>query len=206
MKTFLTREEREKATERDLYRPKDSDRKREEVARAFITYCQERGETRPLNEMSPTRICEILASFWAERKKKDGGLHDVGTLESQYSRLAAFITQEAGVNPTIHPDFELYRQDKIDKLKQSKNQAGNGIMAHQADALDPEEIASFYETGLISVGSGYGLTRAKYITFMTCCNMRAIKDHITMKLGNLKVNIYYLVHFFKGRIHKITRF
>ena len=195
LKKFLTQDERAIATERATYRPKDSDRKKEEIVRAFFSYCEERGEKGPL-KASPDRMCQMLSSFWADRRKQGGGIHDVGTLESQYSRLASFITLETGFNPTIHPDFEQYRQEKRDKLKQSKNQPGNGIMAHQADALDPEEISSFYETGQISIGSGWGITRKKYLTFMTCLNMRAIKEHIIMKLGNLRVRLRHLNHYF----------
>ena len=155
----------------------------------FELYLEERGETRSLDQISAVDLDDMLASFWADHMKKEDqeSLHDVTTLDSNFSRLAAHINRVTGLNPTNHPSFVEYRQTKADKKMQSKQQLGNGQLRHQSDALDPEEISHLFETGLLNTGSGLGMIRAIYVTFMHCLNSRALKDHQVLKLGNIRV-------------------
>lgn len=185
---FLSKEER-KAKLKPKYEAKDSSRKVASIVEHFRKYREECGDTRELTEVAADEISEMLASFWAERKKLDGKVHDVPTLHSEMSRLAAHIHRETGFNPTTHPDFDAYRQTKEQKLIQSKQEEGNGELRHQSDALDPEEISHFFDVGLINTGSGVGIIRMIFTTFMNVLNSRAIKSHLILKLGNIKVSI-----------------
>jgi len=187
-KTFLSAEERKIKTCTGVIPPKDTAKKASAIARKFESYLKERGETRNIDAISADDLSYMMASFWADHMKKDdSGVHDVTTLDSDMSRLAAHIHRITGLNPTTHSSFVEYRKTKEDKQRQSKQQLGNGQLRNQADALDPEEISHLFETGLINTGSGIGIVRAIYVTFMLVLNTRSLKDHLVLKLGNIRV-------------------
>ena len=122
---FLTKEERKSKTSLGLTLPKDTARKTEEICKKFMTYIEERGECRELVDIPAEELDEMLASFWSERRKQNGSLHDIGSLNGEFSRLASYIYKTTLKNPTTHPAFVEYRETKEEKLKQSKQQLGN---------------------------------------------------------------------------------
>ena len=107
-KKLLNKEERNHKTGTDRILPKDTARKTCAIVKMFEAYILERGELRELSTISAEELDEMLASFWSERKQKDNTIHDVTTLNGEFSRLSAHIYKTTKLNPTVHPAFVEY--------------------------------------------------------------------------------------------------
>ena len=71
--------------------------------------------------------------------KDNGDHHDTSSLKTEFSRLNAVLKRLlGGWDPLTHPEFQIYRELRIAKLRLAKEQPGNGQKRHQADPLHPE--------------------------------------------------------------------
>ena len=160
-------------------------RKTEGDLRLFRLFCEEQGETRPIETLSINDLDALFGNFIAVVKKKDGEDYEPSTIRGYVSSLDRYLrskgyTQIVNKNP-LFPHSNNALKAKMTFLKSE----GKGCRPNEAEELTDQDIDALFRCQQLGQDNGTQITNLLHTTFSLVMGIRGGREQHTLKWGDI---------------------
>ena len=145
------------------------------------------GDTRPIESIPKSELCDILCTYFIQLKKSDGSNYEPSTIRGMLGSFERYLkSKNYGCSIISDPEFAKLTSVLKTKQKILKSE-GMGNLPRRAESLSDQHINKLWECNQLGPNNPESIFNTLWWNNTTHFGIRSVKPHVDMKWGDVRL-------------------
>ena len=146
------------------------------------------GDTRPIESIPKSELCDILCTYFIHLKKSDGSNYEPSTIRGMMGSFERYLkSKNYGCSIISDPEFAKLTSVLKTKQKILKSE-GMGNLPRRAESLSDQHINKLWECNQLGPNNPESILNTLWWNNTTHFGIRSVKPHVDMKWGDVTLH------------------